>query len=106
MTDLDNLSDQISLAKAEIALGDALRAFARAAKALPTYPDGQCCDEPDLYEREIGYERWTQIPDPTERPLHAYTNGWDDMGDSGVAAHLHCSACGGTWERPADIDYD
>lgn len=67
---------------------------------------------------EHGYVRWENvdqvsygITDPdADRWMHAYTDGWDSMSETGAVSYLECcphrGGCGAIWALPETIDWD
>lgn len=115
MTDTDTTYGR--LASAEQHLREARSAWYA---ELPDFPaDGHCadCGGTEWIAMEIGYSRWTSgewvEPDEDEQAghLHLYTDGWDDMSESGEFEWIECDqfrsgGCGKEYKVPDEREWD
>lgn len=108
---MPTVTEQFELARR--AYGSAIQQLHNLAGRLPPYPPirvtkrgnekGGCCENRDTRVITAGLEQWSEFNAAEQR---AYTDGWDDMGDMDGPSWIFCSACGGTYALPDDLDWN
>lgn len=109
MASVPRVETRIRLAEAAVAAAVAvLNEELRNLRPLSKRP--RCCPTPELRHVQRGVAQICKVTAGSQSEsgaAAAYTDGWDDMTESGdVTAYILCETCSKRSGVPADIDWD